>query len=117
MTFSGLESSVWAFASAVAMAATLSLDRCMAELHVHEVEADSTRLGAFGTDAVAHCLLGILRHQRLKFAFGALVFIMSFVTIPKQFRKFRPGVGRTHVDDTDGFDPRLRRLAIEQHRG
>jgi hypothetical protein len=26
--FSGLESSVWAFASAVAMAATLSLDRC-----------------------------------------------------------------------------------------
>src|SRR5260370_38291886 len=56
MTFSGLESSVWAFASAVAMAATLSLDRCMADLHVHEVEADSTRLGAFGTDAVAQAL-------------------------------------------------------------
>ena len=38
--FSGLESSVWAFASAVAIAATFSLERCMARLPLDQIEAD-----------------------------------------------------------------------------
>ena len=42
IAFSGLVSSVWAFASAVAMAAVLSLDRCMTNLHLDQIEADCT---------------------------------------------------------------------------
>ena len=42
IAFSGLESSVCAFASAVAIAATFSLERCMIALRLNEVEADRT---------------------------------------------------------------------------
>src|SRR5450759_5852676 len=117
IAFSGLESSVWAFARAVAIAATLSLDRCMESLHLDQIEADRARFRAFGPDAVAHRLLGILRHQPLALALGALVVGVSALGVPKQPCEFRPGIGGVHVDHPDGFDPRLWVFAIEQRRG
>src|SRR5882757_266467 len=116
MAFSGVESSHWAFASAVAMAATLSLDRCMGGLHLDQVEADRARFGAFGPYAMTHRLFGVLGHQPLELAFGALVVGVGVSGVTKQPCKFRPGVGGVHVDDPDRFNPRFWWLAIEQRR-
>ena len=71
--FSGLVSSPWALASAAAMAPMVSLERCIGGLHVHEVEADRARFGAFGAQAVSGRLLGVLRHQLLQIGLGALM--------------------------------------------
>src|SRR5258705_5225699 len=66
--FSGLVSSAWALASAAAMAPIVSLERCMARLHVHEIEAHRPGFGALGPDPVPDRLLGVLRHDALEFA-------------------------------------------------
>ena len=42
--FSGLAISAWALASAAASAPTLSLERCMAGLHVQNLKADGAGL-------------------------------------------------------------------------
>src|SRR5665811_1815330 len=98
IAFSGLESSVWAFASAVAMAATISLHRCMINLHLDQIEADGARFRAFRPDTVTHRLLGILGYQPLELALGTLVVVVSVLGVAKQSCKFRPGVGSVHVD-------------------
>src|SRR4249919_2418466 len=61
--FSGLASSPCAFANAVAIAPIVSLELCMSCLRLNEIEADRTRLRAFGPDTVADRLLGVLWHQ------------------------------------------------------
>src|SRR5271170_1440659 len=55
--FSGLVSSIWAFASAAASEAIDSLDRCIVDLHFDHLEADRARLGALGPDAVTERLM------------------------------------------------------------
>src|SRR5882757_8582338 len=117
ITFSGLVSSVCAFASAVAIAATFSLERCTASLRLNEVEADCTRLGAFRPDAVPDRLLGVLWHEPLELALGPLVIGMGLSGFAKQAGEFRPGVGGVHVDYAHRFDAGLRWFAIEQRRG
>jgi hypothetical protein len=62
-----------ALASAAAREAIDSLERCMAGLHVHHLEADRAGFGALGPNAVAECLLGVLRHQPLELGFRLFV--------------------------------------------
>src|ERR1019366_5248259 len=50
--FSGLVSSACALASAAAIAPMVSLDRCIARLHVEEIETDRPRFGPPGADAM-----------------------------------------------------------------
>src|SRR5262245_55605606 len=64
--FSGLTSAAWALAKAAANAATDSLDRCMADLPLQDVEAHRTRLRTLGAHPVPNALLGVLRHQGLE---------------------------------------------------
>jgi hypothetical protein len=45
----------------------------MGNLHIDQIKTDRARFGAFGPDAVAHGFLGVLRHQGLELALGALV--------------------------------------------
>src|SRR5262245_58660157 len=71
--FSGLTSAAWALAKAAANAATDSLDRCMANLPLQDVEAHRTRARTLGAHPVPNALLGVLRHQGLELALRALV--------------------------------------------
>src|SRR5437660_5581064 len=96
--FSGLVSSAWALASAAAIAPIVSLDRCMAGLHVEEIEAHRTRLGPLGADAVPNRLLGVLRHQRLEFGLGPLVLEERRAGRAEDAGELRPRIGRAHVD-------------------
>src|SRR5215211_3048657 len=105
--FSGLESSVWAFAKAVAIAATLSLDRCTARLLLQEVEAHSARFGSLCPDTMAHCLFGILRHQSLELGLCPLVLQVRGPRFPEQGCILCPRIGGVHVNDPDGRNPRL----------
>src|SRR3984957_1109614 len=97
--FSGLVSSDWALARALAMAPIDSLDRCIAGLHFKEIKADGAGFGALGPDAVPDGLLGVLRHQALEFGLGVFVLQKGGSALPKQAGEFRPRIGRTHVDD------------------
>ena len=53
------------------MAPMVSLERCMAVLHLEQVEADGPGFRAFGPQAMADGFLGVLRHQFLQFGLGA----------------------------------------------
>src|SRR5580693_8076001 len=64
--FSGLVSSDWALARALAIAPIDSLDRCISSLHFKEFEADGAGFRALGPKAMPGCLLGVLRHQALQ---------------------------------------------------
>ncbi len=66
---------------------------------------------------MAHGLLGILRHQPLELALGALVFGMGRSGLAEQSRKRCPGIGSVHVDHPDRFDAGLRGFAVEQRGG
>src|SRR5262249_62247602 len=73
--FSGLTSSPWALASALARAATESLDRGMGDLcgDSQNIEAHGAGLRALGAHAMPDALLGILGHERLQLALGPFV--------------------------------------------
>src|SRR5712671_27008 len=88
--FSGLVSSAWALASAAAIAPMVSLERCMARLHVHEIEAHRPGLGALGPDPVPDRLLGVLRHDGLKFSFGPFMLEKSRAGGAKYARQIGP---------------------------
>jgi hypothetical protein len=60
---SGLTSCAWALARAAAIVPILSLDRCRAVLLTEEVETDGAGFGALSADAMAGCLVSILRHE------------------------------------------------------
>src|SRR5580700_6161535 len=114
--FSGLTSSACALANAAARLAMDGLDLCTAALRAEEVEADGARFRTLGPDAMPSRLLGILRHQILQFGLGLFMFEVRR-TGPRENRsKLRPRIGGAHVDDTDRFDPWLRRLDSEQSR-
>src|SRR5260221_14796208 len=72
--FSGFVSSLWAFASAAAMAPMASLERCIGDLH--HLKADGAGFRALCLKAMSDCLLGIFRHQFLQVRLGGLMFLM-----------------------------------------
>src|ERR1700686_5460237 len=112
--FSGLAISVWAFASAPAIAPIDSLERCMAALHLKKVETDSTRFRTFGTHAMPDSFFGVLRHERFQLGLGLLMFKEGRSAAAKTAGKFRPRIGCTHVDDAYRFDPWPRWLDPKQ---
>ena len=87
--FSGLLSSAWAFASAVAP--MVSLERCIGGLQ--KFEADRSGFGALGSQPIPDSLFGVVRHQRFQFDLGILVFEKSIPGFPELSGKFRPRVG------------------------
>src|SRR5947207_12598297 len=91
--FSGFCSSIWALASAPAMAPMVSLDRCIFRLRLMKIKADRARFGAPGPHTVADGLFGILRHQLFEFGLGGIVLVISGVGLAKDPGKFRPGIG------------------------
>src|SRR5258707_447655 len=115
--FSGLASSIWAFASAPAIAPIDSLERCMTDLRHLEIKADGARFRTLGRDAMPDGLLGILRHQLLQLALGGFMIQEGSASLAKHPGQFRPGIGRSHIDDPNRLDPGPRRLDAEQMRG
>src|SRR5262249_19343587 len=117
--FSGLASSVCALASAVASAAIEGLDRCRVRLLAgrgQDVEADRAGFGALGPNSMADRLFGILRHEGLELCPRLFVFGMRRAGAGKDAGEFGPSIGRGHVDDADGVEPRLGRLDPEYLR-
>src|SRR5262245_2316200 len=114
--FSGLMSSDWALARALAIAPIDSLERCMIELRSYEVETDSTRFRPLGPHPMPDRLLGVLRHQCLQFGLGILVFEKSRTRAAENPCKFRPRVRRAHVDDAYGLNTNPRWLRQEHAR-
>src|SRR3954462_13853622 len=112
--FSGLTSSAWAFASAAASAATDSLDRGMAGLGLPNIEAYRARFRSLGAHAVPDRLLGILGHQDFELAFRPFVIEKGTARGAEYGRELRPRIGRAHVYDADGLNPRPRRLGIDE---
>src|SRR5262249_57301028 len=99
--FSGLMSSDWALASALAIAPIDSLERCMIALRPNGLETDGARFRALGTHPMADRLLGIFRHESLQLSLGTLMFQECPARTAEDAGKLRPGIGRTHVDDAD----------------
>ena len=61
--FSGLLSSAWALASALARAPMVLLQLCMADFLLQNLKADRSGFRALGPNAMAGCLFGVFRHQ------------------------------------------------------
>src|SRR5215831_17768999 len=104
--FSGLTSSACALAKAEASAATVSLDRCMGGLHRQDVEAHRPRFGSLRPHPVPDRLLGVLWHQRLELALGALVVEKGLPGVAEERRELCPGILCAHIDNADGLDAR-----------
>src|SRR5947209_20296828 len=71
--FSGLMRSIWALASAAALAPMLSLARCIGCLHFQQIEAYRAGFRAFGAQPMADGLSGILPDELLQLGFGVFV--------------------------------------------
>src|SRR5215213_6656598 len=112
--FAGLVSSSWAFARAAAIVPMFSLERCMAALHRHEIEADRTGFRPLCSDAMTDGFLGILRHQRLELGLGSFVLDDCRAGPAVDRRKLGPGVRAAHIDRPHHLDPRPGRLYPEQ---
>src|SRR6516162_9844001 len=113
--FSGLMSSAWALAKADASAATVSLDRGMGRLlHLQHIKAHRPRFRALGPHTMADGLPGILRHQGFELALGPFVVEKCATGVAEQRGKRGPGIGRAHIDDTDGLDAWTRRLGQDE---
>src|SRR3954453_22298605 len=91
--FSGLASSICAFASAAAIAPMVSLDRGMTGLRFLEIKTNGAGFRAFGPNPVAHRFLGVLRHQLLELGLGGVVFGMGAAGLTKHGCEFGPGIG------------------------
>ena len=61
--------------------------------------------------------LGIFRHESLELGLGGLVLEVGRSRATERGSELSPSVGRAHVDDADGLDPRAGRLDTEQARG
>jgi len=59
-------------------------------------------------------LLGIVRHQALELGLGLLVLEMRLVGSREDRSELCPSVGRNHVNNPHGLEPRLGRLDSEQ---
>src|SRR3954453_22158009 len=111
--FSGLASSIWALARAPAIAPMVSLERCMLGLRFMHIKTDGTRFGAFGANPMADRFLGILWDELLQLGLRRVVFGMCAAGLTKHGCEFGPGIGCTHVNDSDGLYLCARRLDAE----
>ena len=82
-----------------------------------ELEADRSRFGPLGPDAMPDRFLGVLRHELFQLRLGILVFQEGRMGAPENAGKFRPRIRGAHVDDADRLDPDLRRFCQEEARG
>src|SRR5262245_6866822 len=112
--FSGLTSAACALASAVASAATVSLDRGMDGLRLEKVEADRAGFGALGPHPMPERFLSVLRHQCFELTLSALVLQECLTGDAEKACELGPRVRRAHVYDADRFNSRPRRLRIDQ---
>src|SRR5262245_1591168 len=99
--FSGLMSSDWALASALAMAPIDSLECCMVALRPDELKTDSARFRALGPHPMPNRLLGVLGHQRLQLGLDILMFQECRARAPEDAGKLPPGVRDSHIDNAD----------------
>src|ERR1700730_18950741 len=91
--FSGLVSSIWALASAPAMAPIVSLQCCITGLHGMEFQTDSAGFGAFSAHAMATCFPGVLRHQLLQLGLRRVMIEIGSSRAAKHSGTFRPRIG------------------------
>src|SRR5262245_52125542 len=112
--FSGLTSAACAFASAVASAATVSLERGMGCLCLENVEAHGAGFRTFSPHAVTDRFLRVFGHQRLELALGAFMIEKGRARVAVQRCKLSPGVRRGHIHDPHSFNARPRRLRIDE---
>src|SRR5205085_12061008 len=70
---SGWMRSIWALASAAAIAPMLSLARCIGCLHFQQIETHRAGFRAFGAQPMADGLSGVLRDELLQLGFGVFV--------------------------------------------
>src|SRR5262249_42824428 len=115
--FSGLVSSTCALARAAAIAPIDSLNRCMAALHVQDIDRHRPRFRPFCPDAVPGCLLGVFRHQSFELGLSVFVLEVGLSRAPKDAGEFGPRVRRAHVHDPHGFDPGPWWFGAEKPRG
>src|SRR4051794_39516705 len=98
--FSGLVSSNCALASAAAMVAIESLDRCMAgAFRAQDIKVHRAGFGSFCPDPVPNRLLGVVRHEAFEFRLGILMLEVGLSGAPEHAGEFGPGVRRTHIDN------------------
>ena len=71
----------------------VSLARCMAALHIEEIEADGAGLRSFGADAVADRLLCVFRYKAFQLGLGSLVLKMGRPGPQEDRRKLCPSIG------------------------
>src|SRR5947208_14131624 len=88
--FSGFESSDCALASAAASAAIDSLDRCMGDLRLEDIEAHGPVLRAAGSDPVAIRLLRVFRNEPLGLRLGTLVLTIGLAGPQEDSSEFPP---------------------------
>src|SRR5215218_7155139 len=125
--FTGLTSSICAFAKAAASWAIESLQERMTALLTmgavrvtgaipHDLKTDRSPLRAFGPDAMPKGFLGVLRDQRLELDLRHLMLDMGGAGPSKGGGILGPGIRGTHVHDADHRKLRLRRLG-PKHAG
>src|SRR4051794_8185603 len=90
--FSGFCNSIWALASAPAIAPMVSLDRGMTGLRILEIKTSRAGSRAFGPDSMPNRFLGVLRHQLLELGLGGVVFGMGAAGLTKHAGEFGPGI-------------------------
>src|SRR5215207_700161 len=109
----GFTSSVCALASAEASWPMESLDEGMAVSVRDELEADRPRLRALGPQAMTKGFPGVLRHECLELAPGALMLRVCGLGPREDCGMLGPSVGRAHIDDPNDGHLGLRRLGAE----
>jgi hypothetical protein len=82
---SGLARSIWALASAPAIAPMVSLERCMGRLRRKQIKTDRGGLRAFGADAMPD-RLSLLVRWTLKITRAGLIGKASRVALPDDVR-------------------------------
>src|ERR1700732_3587907 len=65
---------------------------------------------------MSDCLLGVLWHEFLQVCLCVFMILMGRIGTPICGRKFRPAVGRTHIDNPDRFEAGPWKLYPEQVR-
>src|SRR3974390_363378 len=103
--FSGLTSCACALASAQARAAKDSLERCMGGLRVQEIQAHRAGPRTLGPDTMTDGLFGVLGHESFELCPGLLMLEVGVAGASEHVGKFRPRIGRAHVDDPHRLDP------------
>jgi len=91
------------------------LDRCIIRLR-SDIKTDGAGFRTLRPNAVTDRFLGVFWYQTLKFGLGLFVLEMRLAGAREGRGELRPGVRRSHIDNTHGLKPRLWRFDAEQLR-